>query len=167
MPKPSAKPKRARTRPAPVPEAEPEPAIELVPEYIANAKLMKKKRLRRGQLDKFTEDMMLLNIPHAHKIFWVSLAKQMLKGHMGSLELFAKMVKMITSPGTISITQQMVAQQQGGQTAGAAMGMDAFVRQLALDRSGGQALALPPVVDVRPVNTGTLTPIPTEEQPHA
>jgi hypothetical protein len=139
--------------------------VNVIPDYIAQSKLLRRNKVTKKSLPSYTEAMMLLHAPEAQRLFWKALLEGLDSRDKEFVRMAGEIFELLKKGPGISITQQILQQNLSGNN-GTAMGFDAFVRQLAEARSGHP---LPPpagAIDVRPADTAAPHPIP-ESEPEA
>lgn len=135
-----------------------EGAPSILPEYLTNARLLKRKKVKKNQLSGFTEQMMLLHAPESQRLFWKALIEGLASGDKESMRMAADIFKLIQKGGGMTVVQQMYSSTATVSAEGTQIkGFDAFVRAIHEQRTGAPLLP-PPAEDVRRSDVITLTP---------
>lgn len=113
-----------------------------LPEYLAKASIMRRRRVSSRKLDQFTEQMMLLHAPEAQRRFWKSLLDGLERGDKESMRMAGEIFKLLQKGGGFNVTQQLLNANMAATADSPVIGFDALARKLA-ERRAGHALPAP------------------------
>lgn len=116
-----------------------EPNEYKLPEDITQSRTWQKKRVRKSDLARYKEDMLLLHAPEALRNAFESLCAMARKKDLGAIRLILEVFGYVERRGGVSFTQQIINAVNANQLdLQRAIGFDQFVRAVAEARRNAQ-----------------------------